>query len=549
MKRVSDIQIRLKQIFESLRINPQEFLDEVLELRQEIIRLNSITPQGDAVILVDMESLHVLGFIYEILLQFDNVHRIAAELQAKAEIHSSFLYKGIAQLLKAKVALATGDYALAKKLYDIVLPIFIQKHHFLYVQACYIDMSRIQYYYAQYEQCLEYLFLAEKEHQMHPQSERVGIIILSHIITTYSRMGHVDKVLEYAHKNLQLAQHIQSSRDTATALFQVANALTKTHDYAEAIRYMTEAMELARQYSFTSFHAKFLVGLAEIYTVQSMYDKSLPLLLEALEEFQRTQNNQAIATVYLHLAIILSHKKETCKESKDYFEKACTLGDSLGMKHFLSVAFHDYADALYRFEEYEQAFLKQKEAHILQQELRNEESLQKLRDLEVRYDLQLKEKENEVLRLTNKTLSQERTSLQLQLTMKTNSMLEQLRAVTLLRNNILESIETLDKAELILKNVKNTLRNNPLLRPDWDTYMQMVMEIHPNFVKDLLIKYPGLTKQEVRVCVLLRSNLTTPEIAELLNVSDRTVENTRLRIRKKIMITEGETIQSVLNRL
>lgn len=77
----------------------------------------------------------------------------------------------------------------------------------------------------------------------------------------------------------------------------------------------------------------------------------------------------------------------------------------------------------------------------------------------------------------------------------------------------------------------------------------MVMEIHPNFVKDLLIKYPGLTKQEVRVCVLLRSNLTTPEIAELLNVSDRTVENTRLRIRKKIMITEGETIQSVLNRL
>jgi hypothetical protein len=384
---------------------------------------------------------------------------------------------------------------------------------------------------------------------MHPQSERVGIIILSHIITAYSRMGHVDKVLEYAHKNLQFAQHIQSSRDTATALFQVASALTKIHDYAEAIRYMTEALELARQYSFTSLHAKFLVGLAEIYTVQSMYDKSLPLLLEALEEFQRTQNNQAIATVYLHLAIILSHKKETCKESKDYFEKACALGDSLGMKHFLSVAFHDYADALYRFEEYEQAFLKQKEAHILQQELRNEESLQKLRDLEVRYDIQLKEKENEVLRLTNKTLEQERTNLQLQLTMKTNSMLEQLRAVTLLRNNILESIETLDKAELILKNVKNTLRNNPLLRPDWDTYMQMVTEIHPNFVKDLLIKYPGLTKQEVRVCVLLRSNLTTPEIAELLNVSERTVENTRLRIRKKLMITEGETIQSVLNRL
>lgn len=169
--------------------------------------------------------------------------------------------------------------------------------------------------------------------------------------------------------------------------------------------------------------------------------------------------------------------------------------------------------------------------------------------MEVRYDVQLKEKENEVLRLTNKTLEQERNHLQTQLTMKTNSMLEQLRAVSLLRGDILQSIETLDKAEIIIKNVKSTLRNSPLLRPDWDTYMNMVSEIHPTFIKDLQTKYPTLTKQEVRLCVLLKANLTTPEIAELLFVSERTIEGTRLRIRKKIQISEGETIQSVLNRI
>lgn len=537
---------RLQEIYQQFPNAPQQFLEEVLQIRRD---MSSIVTKSDAVILADMESLHVLGFIYEQMSQYDDVHRTADELYMRAEQYASALYKAIAQLLKAKVGLLTGDYALAKKLYSKVLPVFLEEYHYLYIQVCYIDMSRIEYYQAHYEQCLEYLFLAEKEYQSHPINQRAGLIILSHIITAYSTMGHDDKVLEYAQRNLALSRKVQSPTDTVVALFQLGSAMNNKGDYTEAIDYINEALQIAQHNSFLSLHAKMLIALAEIYTVQTMYEKSYPLLLEALEELQKTQDDQAIATVYLHLAIILSYKKETFSESKEYFEKAVSLGNSLGMKHFLSVVLHDYADALHRSNEYEQAFLKQREANILQQQLHSEQSLQKLRDMEVRYDVQLKEKENEVLRLTNKTLEQERTHLQTQLTMKTNSMLEQLRAVSLLRGDILQSIETLDKAEIIIKNVKSTLRNSPLLRPDWDTYMNMVSEIHPTFIKDLQTKYPALTKQEVRLCVLLKANLTTPEIAELLFVSERTIEGTRLRIRKKIQISEGETIQSVLNRI
>jgi len=52
--------------------------------------------------------------------------------------------------------------------------------------------------------------------------------------------------------------------------------------------------------------------------------------------------------------------------------------------------------------------------------------------------------------------------------------------------------------------------------------------------------YPSLTPHELKMCAYLRLNMTTKDIAQMLNISVRGVEISRYRLRKKLGI-ESET--------
>jgi len=49
-----------------------------------------------------------------------------------------------------------------------------------------------------------------------------------------------------------------------------------------------------------------------------------------------------------------------------------------------------------------------------------------------------------------------------------------------------------------------------------------------------------LAPKEVEICNFVKQGLTNKEIAELLNINERTVETHRYRIRKKLGITNQE---------
>lgn len=61
-----------------------------------------------------------------------------------------------------------------------------------------------------------------------------------------------------------------------------------------------------------------------------------------------------------------------------------------------------------------------------------------------------------------------------------------------------------------------------------------ITESNGDFFKNLLAAYPDLKPTELKLCSYLRLNLSTKELAEVLNKSARTIENTRFSIRKKM---------------
>ncbi|MBA4322086.1 MAG: hypothetical protein C0408_04650, partial [Odoribacter sp.] len=69
---------------------------------------------------------------------------------------------------------------------------------------------------------------------------------------------------------------------------------------------------------------------------------------------------------------------------------------------------------------------------------------------------------------------------------------------------------------------------------EWKNAMNSLKLSQQGFFKRLIEKHPDLTPNDLRLCSYLQMNFTTKEIAKLLNISGRTVELSRYRLRRKM---------------
>ncbi|MRX69500.1 Y_Y_Y domain-containing protein [Flavobacterium resistens] len=82
----------------------------------------------------------------------------------------------------------------------------------------------------------------------------------------------------------------------------------------------------------------------------------------------------------------------------------------------------------------------------------------------------------------------------------------------------------------------------------WNEFEEIFNQLHDNFMQRMKTTYPELTPRDMRLCAYLRMNFNTKEIAPLLGISVRGVEDTRYRIRKKLQLPSDANItEFILN--
>lgn len=81
---------------------------------------------------------------------------------------------------------------------------------------------------------------------------------------------------------------------------------------------------------------------------------------------------------------------------------------------------------------------------------------------------------------------------------------------------------------------------------DWEVFEEAFNRVHDNFFIRLMRDFPDMTQGDLRLAAYLRMNLSSKEIAPLLNMSLRGVENKRYRLRKKLGLPETENLAEFL---
>ena len=89
-----------------------------------------------------------------------------------------------------------------------------------------------------------------------------------------------------------------------------------------------------------------------------------------------------------------------------------------------------------------------------------------------------------------------------------------------------------DKIASLIVKIDKDLDHNK----QWEVFETAFDEVHEDFLNRLKGSFPNLTPKELRLCAYLRLNISSKEIAPLMNISVRGVEICRYRVRKKLDI-------------
>jgi tetratricopeptide (TPR) repeat protein len=81
---------------------------------------------------------------------------------------------------------------------------------------------------------------------------------------------------------------------------------------------------------------------------------------------------------------------------------------------------------------------------------------------------------------------------------------------------------------------------------NWENFSRYFEEVHKDFNSNVKTKYPQVTSNELRLLALLKMNLSSKEIANILNISPEGIKKARYRLRKKLDITTEDSLQDLV---
>mgnify|MGYP003331829594 FL=1 len=90
----------------------------------------------------------------------------------------------------------------------------------------------------------------------------------------------------------------------------------------------------------------------------------------------------------------------------------------------------------------------------------------------------------------------------------------------------------------VLRTIQRSLKSDD----DWEFFQQAFDNADKDFLKRLKDMYPSLTNHDLKLCAYLRLNLSSKEIAPLLNISVKSVDIKRYRLRKKMALQHDQNL-------
>jgi ligand-binding sensor domain-containing protein/DNA-binding CsgD family transcriptional regulator len=180
---------------------------------------------------------------------------------------------------------------------------------------------------------------------------------------------------------------------------------------------------------------------------------------------------------------------------------------------------------------------RQHRKKLLKQKEQYEEKQQQLKYL---HQLELEKNEKEIVKLKNDKLEAEIEHKNSELANSAMHLVQKREMLGKIHDDLHGLLKKIDNEHISneFKKVLKILVQDNKVDDTWEHFAHHFDKVHSDFLVVLKNRYPALTANELKLCAYLRMNLSSKEIAQLLNISIRGVEIGRYRLRKKLGLSK-----------
>ncbi len=441
-------------------------------------------------------------------------------------------------------------------------------------------------------------------------------IDLNNIGKVYYSWGKYNQALNYYREALEIAVNIGKENLQAVRLSNIGQVYESMDSYDTAINYFNKALEIDQRLGNTGKVGIRLSNIGLVYLKQQKFDESRQKLSEALLIFDKNKNMASKIITLNHMGDLMLIQKRY-EEALVLFAQSIHLSEKYGMKTQQMRSAKSISDIHRQQHDFENALNYYLKYNEIKDSVFNYEKHRQLAEFEARYEIEKKEKENELLRQDAKIQRKQKiiiiiSGIALLFLAVSFIILFYFKRKSLIQNNKLHEKEiqlhqfAMDKKEKENHHLQNVLfaeaqinklqteklqqknrelstatvhilnknevlgnirklttdwmtddkfnkttclpklirevDNNTDLDEQWDQFKMHFESVHKGFFKRLMQTHPNLTQNDLKLCAYLRMNLSTKEIAQMLNISPESVTTKRYRLRKKLGLEKEENL-------
>lgn len=148
------------------------------------------------------------------------------------------------------------------------------------------------------------------------------------------------------------------------------------------------------------------------------------------------------------------------------------------------------------------------------------------------------ENEQQLMKLRNEQLSNDMDAKNRELAVSTMSLIKKNELLGIIKEDLKKSSD--ENSGRNIKSVISTINRNITEDDSWNVFKEAFDNADKDFLKKIKAAHPSLTPSDLKLCAYLRLNLTSKEIAPMLNISIRSVEIKRYRLRKKLNLMHDD---------
>ena len=104
--------------------------------------------------------------------------------------------------------------------------------------------------------------------------------------------------------------------------------------------------------------------------------------------------------------------------------------------------------------------------------------------------------------------------------------------------NEISDRNSIEDVKQSLQALKSKIAVKGQITDNWEGFKIQFQKVHPDFFNSLLKIQANLTQNELRMCAYIKMNMSTKEIANILNISDRSIQTSRYRLKKKLNLSQ-----------